>query len=95
MKKSTREQIKEIKKEIQQLEIIRPGKLSKQTRGIKKGTYNYLSYTFQNKGATDYIKEKHVERVNKEVEAFRRFKYLSDEWIKLSIKLSKQEMKNN
>jgi hypothetical protein len=95
MEKSIKERIKEVKKEIQKLEIIRPGKLSKQKRGTKKGTYNYLSYTFQNKGATDYIKEKHVERVNKEIEAFNRFKALTDEWIELSIKLSKREMKNN
>ncbi len=93
MKKSIENRINEVKNEIQSLEVIRPGKLSKQKRGTKKGTYNYLSYTFQNKGATDYIKEKFVEKINNETNAYQRFKELSDEWIELSIKLSTLEMK--
>jgi len=95
MENTIKNRINEVKKEIQALEIIRPGKMSKQRRGEKKRTYNYLSYTFQNKGATDYIKEKFVEKVNNETEAYNRFKELSDEWIELSIKLSTLEMKNN
>lgn len=95
MKNAIEDRINEIKNEIQTLDIIRPGKLSKQKRGDKKRTYNYLSYTFQNKGATDYIKEKFVEKVNKETEAYNRFKNLSDELIELSIKLSTLEMKTN
>lgn len=95
MENTIKNRINEVKKEIQALEIIRPGKMSKQRRGEKKRTYNYLSYTFQNKGATDYIKEKFVEKVNNETEAYNKFKELSDEWIELSIKLSTLEMKNN
>jgi len=95
MKNTIKNRINEIKNEIQTLEIIRPGKLSKQKRGDKKRTYNYLSYTFKNKGATDYIREKFVERVNAETEAYNKFKNLSEEWIELSIKLSTLEMKGN
>ena len=95
MKNAIRNRINEIKNEIQTLEIIRPGKLSKQRRGDKKRTYNYLSYTFRNKGATDYIREKFVEKVNGETEAYNKFKNLSEEWIELSIKLSTLEMKDN
>ena len=95
MKNAIRNRINEIKNEIQTLEIIRPGKLSKQKRGDKKRTYNYLSYTFRNKGATDYIREKFVEKVNDETEAYDKFKNLSEEWIELSIKLSTLEMKDN
>ena len=95
MKIAIKNRINEIKNEIQTLEIIRPGKLSKQKRGDKKRTYNYLSYTFKNKGATDYIREKFVEKVNGENEAYNKFKNLSEEWIELSIKLSILEMKDN
>jgi len=96
MESSIRKRIKEIKKEIQSLEIIRPGKITKQKRGSKEEryNYNYLSYTFQNKGYTEYIKEKYIERVIRETDNFRKFKELSDEWIELSIKLSKLEMKS-
>ncbi len=95
MKNAIKNRINEIKNEIQALEIIRPGKMSKQRRGEKKRTYNYLSYTFKNKGATDYIREKFVEKVNRETEDYHKFKELSDEWVELSIRLSTLEMKDN
>ena len=96
MKNSIKRRIKELKKEIQKLELIRPGKITKQIRGLKEERYhyNYLSYTFQNKGYTEYIKEKYVERIIGETDDFKKFKDLSDEWIELSIKLSKLEMKS-
>ena len=62
MKNSIRERIKEIKKALGTLEVIRPGKLSRQKRGTKQGRYNYLSYTFQNKGRTEYVRKKYVEK---------------------------------
>lgn len=94
MKNSIRKRIKEIKKEIRTLEVIRPGKLSRQKRGATQGRYNYLSYTFQNKGCTEYVRGKHVEKINRETEDYRKFKELSDEWVELSIKLSKLEMED-
>ena len=96
MKNSIKRRIKELKKEIQKLEIIRPGKITKQIRGLKEERYhyNYFSYTFQNKGYTEYIKEKYAERIIGETDDFKKFKDLSDEWIELSIKLSKLEMKS-
>ena len=63
MKNSIRKRIKEIKKEIRMLEVIRPGKLSKQKRGTTQGRYNYLSYTFQNKGRTEYIRGKYLDSI--------------------------------
>ena len=94
MKNSIRKRIKEIKKEIRMLEVIRPGKLSKQKRGTTQGRYNYLSYTFQNKGRTEYIRGKYLEKINRETEDYRKFKELSDEWVELSIKLSRLEMED-
>ena len=88
-----KKRIEEIKKEIGTLDIIRPGKLSKQKRR-KNDRYNYLSYTFKNKGETEYIKEKYIPKIMEETENFIKFKKLSEEWIELSIKLSKIEMKS-
>ena len=92
MKNSIRKRIKEIKKELGTLEVIRPGKLSRQKRGTTRELYNYLSYTFQNTGRTEYVKGKYVEKINRETEDYRKFKELSDEWVELSIKLSRLEM---
>ena len=41
MKNAIKRRIKELKKEIQKLEIIRPGKITKQKRGLKEERYHY------------------------------------------------------
>jgi len=48
MKNSIKRRIKELKKEIQKLEIIRPGKITKQIRGLKEERFHY--------DRTEYIK---------------------------------------
>jgi hypothetical protein len=93
MKDTLKKRIEKVKEEIQGLNIIRPGKLSKQKRGINS-RYNYLSYTFRNKGETDYIKEKYIPKIIKETDDFKKFRELSEEWIELSIELSKLEMES-
>lgn len=93
MKNAMRKRVKEIKKELMVLEVIRPGKLSKQKRGTGKGRYNYLSYTFRNESYTEYVRGKCVDEIRKETEAYGKFKKLIDEWIELSIKLSKLKLK--
>ena len=70
---------------------MRPGSLSLQARQSKKayGQYWQLSYTFKGKGHTEYIIDECVKEVEKEVEAYRRFRQLVDELIELSIEASK------
>ena len=93
MQNTDKNRIAEIKKEILTFEIVRPGNLTKQKRGTKDNKYNYLSYTYKNKGKTEYIKGKYVQKIQKEIEDYNKFKNLINEWIDLSIKISKLEMK--
>ena len=93
MKNAMAERVEEIKKELCRVRVVRPGKISMQKRGAGKRRYNYLSYTFRNESHTEYIKANHVDEINRETESYARFKELVDEWVELSIKLSKLKMK--
>ncbi len=83
--------IEEIKNELAKIGPIRPGALTKQARG-GKGEYYHLSYTYKNKGKTEYIRKSFVKMIEKEINNYILFKSLTDEWIELSIKNSKQNL---
>ena len=70
---------------------MRPGHLSMQMRPSGQGRrpYTQLSYTFQKKGHTDYIRPEDLPRVKAEVAAYRKFKDLCERLVALSIELSK------
>ena len=70
---------------------MRPGHLSVQMKPSGRGRrpYTQLSYTFQKKGHTDYIRPEDLPRVKAEVEAYRKFKDLCERLVGLSIELSK------
>ena len=93
MRNAMTKRVEEIKKELCRLRVVRPGKISMQKRGAGKRRYNYLSYTFRNESYTEYIKANYVDEINKETEAYTKFKELIDEWVELSIKLSKLKMR--
>ena len=86
--------IEKIKRELQTIEIMRPGSLTMQYRnpGEKKGAYYQLSYTLDMKSHTDYVRKDSVEDVEKQIEAYKRFRDLTKEWILLSIKYSKSQI---
>ena len=70
---------------------MRPGHLSVQMKPSGQGRrpYTQLSYTFQKKGHTDYIRPEDLPRVKAEVAAYRKFKDLCERLVALSIELSK------
>ena len=70
---------------------MRPGHLSVQMRPSGRGRRGYaqLSYTYQKKGHTDYIRPEDLPRVKAEVAAYRKFKNLCERLVGLSIDLSK------
>jgi len=70
---------------------MRPGHLSVQMRPSGRGRrpYTQLSYTYQKKGHTDYIRPEDLPRVEAEVAAYRKFKDLCERLVGLSIELSK------
>ena len=85
--------IEEIKSELAKIGSMRPGALTKQARG-GKGEYYHLSYTYKNKGKTEYIRKTFVNIIEKEINNYKLFKSLMDEWVELSINISKQNLKN-
>lgn len=100
--KSIEKRIKKIKKEISLIEDMRPGKLSKQfnicgnptckCKDIKNpkkhGPYFNLSYTFEGKSKTQFIRPEFAKEIEKENNKYRKFKDLVQLWISLSIEKS-------
>ena len=89
--KEIQAEIETVKQEIMALGIMRPGSISLQTRQNGKQYYQ-LSYTFQKKGRTEYIRPEFKEQVDLQNEQFRKFKALSDALIQLNIDYSRLEM---
>ncbi len=85
------QRISEIKQDLQTIEEMRPGSLTKQYARPKekKGSYYQISYTLNMKSHTDYVRKEFVEDLEKQVENYKKFKRLTKEWVSLAIKLSK------
>ena len=104
---SINKKILSIKSQLISLDDIRPGSLSKQynicgKKGCrckdkkdpkKHGPYYNLSYTYKGRGTSEYIPEKYVEELKNRIENYSIMKTLVDDWIALSIKKSKIEIK--
>lgn len=84
--------IEQVKKELTTIQDMRPGSLTEQSRG-GKGVYCQLSYTHLNKGKTEYIRKACVPEVEKQLENYKKFKELTNEWVTLCIELSQIKMK--
>jgi len=78
--------IEAIKEELVALGDMRPGSLSVQKRRWG-GEYVQLSYTHRGKGHTEYVRSAHKAQIERQVEAYRRFRELTKEWVDLSIEL--------
>lgn len=85
--------IAKIKQALAGLGDMRPGSLSTQTRSWG-GQYCQLSYTHQGKGHTQYIPQERVKDVKLQLENYRVFRELTQEWVTLALELCKlkQEM---
>ena len=84
-------EIARIKAELTEIREMRPGSLTKQKR--RRGNrYYQLTYRCHGKGHTEYIRPELVPRVQRELQAHRRFRELVDRWISLAIELCKLEM---
>lgn len=94
--KQIEKRIEQIKAELMQVGIMRPGSLSAQPRS-RGCRYWQLSYTFQGKSCTEYVPEERKEETEKQVAAYRRFRELTQEWVQLSIqheKIKRQQEKD-
>ena len=86
--------IEKIKKELQLIEEMRPGTLSKQYKhpGEKKGEYYQLSFTHKMKSRTEYVRPVFVKETRRQVKVYKKFKKLIEEWIDLSIEYCRFKM---
>ena len=96
-----KQRIKEIQKELAQLGPMRPGSLMKQynvcgTPGCrckdpknprKHGPYYNIKYTWKGKARTQFVKADAVEEVERQLETYKRFRALTQEWVDLSVEV--------
>ena len=87
--------ILKIKKELFELAPMRPGSLSLQYKrpAEKKGPYYQLSYTHKMRSRTEYVRPEWVAEIQKQIEVYKRFKQLIEQWVELSIAHSQTRMK--
>jgi hypothetical protein len=82
-------------RKLAEIEDMRPGTLSVQYRKPEEAKYpfNQLSYTFKGKSRSEYVRSENLAAIQREIEAFKRFKTLSDEIVELSIEASRMRCK--
>jgi hypothetical protein len=87
--------IEKIKAGLQKLGAMRPGSLTRQFRNPKEQTREFfqLSYTHQMKSRSEYIRPEFVTSVRMEVDNYKLFRRLVDEWVALGIEYSRLRMK--
>ncbi len=87
-------QIANIKQELMEIRQMRPGSLTRQYKNPKNktGGFYQLSYTHKMKSKTEYVRPYHVDNLKQQVNSYKRFKKLVENWIDLSIEYSKLAM---
>lgn len=104
-RRALRAHIQEVKRALLQLEVLRPGSLSRQftvcgsagcrckaSPPLKHGPYYHLSYTRNGKGGTRSIPTAHLPAVRAALKDYARLKRLVDRWIDLATELSDLEI---
>lgn len=83
-----------IKESIKEIGPMRPGSLTRQYKKPKErvGPYWQISYTRNMRSRTEYVRKECVADIRRQIATYKRFKSLTDQWIDLSIELSKLNM---
>jgi hypothetical protein len=95
--------IRQIKRELAGLGPMRPGSLSEQynvcgTAGChckdpqqprKHGPYYHLNYTWRGKARTQFVKAEAVAAVRLQLETYKRFRALCEEWVEVSLEVAR------
>jgi len=87
--------IARMKEQLQQIGEMRPGSLTKQYQKPKqrRGGYYQISYTYQMRSRTEYVRPEFLGEVRKQIETFRRFKKLVQTWTDSAIAHARLKMK--
>ncbi len=83
--------IEKIKAELAGIGEMRPGSLTPQYKDRERktgGPYYQLSYTYEMRSRTKYIRKDLVSDIRKQIETYQRFKKLTAEWVALGIEHS-------
>ena len=90
------ERILGVKKRLMEIGEMRPGSLTYQYHKPKekKGGYYQISYTYQMKSKTEYVRPEFVKDLRGQVAAFRRFKRLVQLWTDLALEYSRLKIRN-
>ncbi len=91
---SIKRQIDKLKKELQEIEEMRPGSLTRQYKSPKDKSNELcqLSYTYKMKSKTEYVRSQFVNEMKKLISAYKKLKKLMEKWIDFSIEYSKVKM---
>ncbi len=86
--------IEKIKQGLLSTGQMRPGSLTRQYHNPKDktGAYYQLSYTHKMRSRTEYVRPEYVEQLRKQINEYKRFKELVEEWIELGIQHSKMQI---
>jgi hypothetical protein len=87
--------ITKIKAELMLIGEMRPGSLTYQYQkpAEKKGGFYQISYTHKMKSRTEYVKAEFVDDLKAQIESFKKFKSLTQEWADLAIQFSQLKIK--
>jgi len=96
--------IEQLKAEIASLGALRPGTLSRQynvcgTPGCRckddpdqrHGPYHQLSYTWNGRSRSEFVREQEIARVQEQVRNYARLRTLVDQWVDAAIELARLE----
>lgn len=88
-------QIAALQQQLVRLGPLRPGCLARRYKKpqLKQGPYYQLSYTHRMRHHNEYVPPDWVPQIERELAEYRRFRHLTQEWIALSIQLSRLKMK--
>ena len=93
--KQIENQIQKIKDELWEIGEMRPGSLTVQYKVPKerKVPYYQLSYTHKMRSWTQYVRAEFVDETRQQIEVYKRFRKLIEEWIDIAIEHSQIKMK--
>ena len=85
-----------IKRELEQIEEMRPGSISLQYRDAETKSYPYhqLNWVSGAKKKSEYVSRKNLKTVTRQTENYKYFKALCAEWVELGIERSKLSIKH-
>jgi hypothetical protein len=87
--------IAKIKRELEQIDDMRPGSISLQYRDAKTKSYPYhqLNWVVGAKKQSEYVSRANLDELTRQTENYRQFRALCTEWVALGIERSKLSMK--